>query len=101
MLMIAAGYEDGNDADTLGTGSIGKTAGGAATYTGRGVPRAVGLVGPLWQFVQREVGLIMIARKTCQEACDGRHVGAYLLETMPSVLMILASHADNPHAVYV
>jgi ADP-ribosyl-[dinitrogen reductase] hydrolase len=36
-----------------------------------------------------------------REACDAWHSGAYLLETVPSVLWILARHVDDPEEAIV
>ena len=36
-----------------------------------------------------------------REACDAWHSGAYLLETVPSVLWILANHAHDPEEAIV
>ena len=52
--------------------------------------------GPLFQFVQREVRQALRENWSTLEACDRWHSGAYLLETIPCVLYILARHGHNP-----
>ena len=69
---------------------------GNTQYKGRGAPLAKDHDGPLWQFVQQQVGHALTTNRGVREACDGWHSGAYLLETIPSVLFILARHAGNP-----
>jgi hypothetical protein len=57
--------------------------------------------GPLWQFVDREVRQALKENWSTLEACERWHSGAYLLETMPCVLYILARHGDNPEEAIV
>ncbi|MGW8250244.1 MAG: ADP-ribosylglycohydrolase family protein [Anaerolineales bacterium] len=52
--------------------------------------------GPLWQFVDQEVSLAMRENWSVLEACERWHSGAYLLETMPCLLYILARYGDDP-----
>ena len=61
-------------------------------------PRNPGLTyeGPLWQFVDQEVHLALRENWTALQACEHWHSGAYLLETMPCVLYILARHGADP-----
>jgi ADP-ribosyl-[dinitrogen reductase] hydrolase len=66
---------------------------GNTTYTSRNPKFAY--EGPLWQFVEREVREALREGWTTQEACERWYSGAYLLETMPCVLYILAKHGDN------
>ena len=66
-------------------------------------PRKAGMSfrGPLWGLVETQVrealreGLEVIA------ACDRWYSGAYLLETIPSVLYILARNAADPEEAVV
>ena len=57
--------------------------------------------GPLWRFVDQEVRLAIKQNWSTLEACERWHSGAYLLETMPCVLYILARHGDNPEEAIV
>lgn len=61
-------------------------------------PRIPGLSdeGPLWRFVDGEVRRAIEQNWSALEACNHWGSGAYLLETMPCVLYILARHGDNP-----
>ena len=51
--------------------------------------------GPLWQFTDKVVREALDGGMTVSEACTWWGSGADLLETVPSVLYILASHAGN------
>lgn len=51
--------------------------------------------GPVWQFVDREVHQAIRENWSTYEACERWYSGAYLLETMPCVLYILARHGEN------
>lgn len=66
-------------------------------------PRHMGIVyqGPLWQFVDREVRKAIKENWSSLEACEHWHSGAYLLETMPCVLYILARHGDDPEEAII
>jgi ADP-ribosylglycohydrolase len=57
--------------------------------------------GPLWRFVDQEVRQALVQNWSTLEACNHWHSGAYLLETMPCVLYILARHGDNPEEAIV
>lgn len=52
--------------------------------------------GPIWQFVEIEVRRALQENWSVLEACQRWHSGAYLLETMPCVIYILARHAHEP-----
>jgi ADP-ribosylglycohydrolase len=47
-------------------------------------------------YLDRTLGEAVQRRWTTREACDAWHSGAYLLETVPSMLWILALHAHDP-----
>jgi len=47
-------------------------------------------------YLDRALGEAARQRWNTREACDAWHSGAYLLETVPSVLWILANHAHDP-----
>jgi len=69
---------------------------GNAVYEGRGAPAARGYAGPLWRFVAEQVPAALAAGTGTQSACDSWYSGAYLLETVPSALFILARHGADP-----
>ncbi len=72
---------------------------GNTSYSTR--TRALTYAGPLWQLVDREVRQALEHNWSTLEACDRWYSGAYLLETMPCVLVILARHGDNPEEAIV
>lgn len=51
--------------------------------------------GPIWQFVEQQVGEAYSKNKSVEEACDRWYSGAYLLETVPGVIFILMKYGDN------
>lgn len=52
--------------------------------------------GPLWRFVQEYVRSALDRRMSVVDACNWWGSGAYLLETVPSALHILATCAHDP-----
>jgi ADP-ribosyl-[dinitrogen reductase] hydrolase len=52
--------------------------------------------GPLSDFVERAVPAAIVAGHSTLAACDSWGSGAYLLETVPSVLLILERHGHDP-----
>jgi len=67
---------------------------GDSSYTSRNAAQPY--QGPVWQFVEREVGRALQENLSVLEACQRWHSGAYLLETLPCVLYILARHGNDP-----
>jgi len=63
-------------------------------------PRRPGLAfrGPVWGLVDTEVRRALEEQLTVLDACDRGYSGAFLLETVPSALYILARHAREPEA---
>ena len=57
--------------------------------------------GSLWRFVEKKVPAAFERGLTTLEACESWYSGAYLLETVPSVLYILMRHGDDPEAAIV
>jgi ADP-ribosylglycohydrolase len=57
--------------------------------------------GTLSRFVDTEVRMAVENQCTVRAACDRWYSGAYLLETVPSVLQILALHAHDPEEAIV
>jgi hypothetical protein len=61
-------------------------------------PRHPGLTfaGPLWSLVNTQVRQALEEQLTVRDACDRWYSGAFLLETVPSALYILARHSQDP-----
>ncbi len=57
--------------------------------------------GPLHRFVAERCGAALAAGLPTREACDGWYSGAYLLETVPSALYILARHGHDAEEAIV
>ncbi len=57
--------------------------------------------GPIWRFVEEKVGDAWNNQLSILEAGKGWYSGAFLLETMPSVIYILMRHADDPEEAIV
>jgi len=51
--------------------------------------------GPVWRFVQEKVSEAFEKELSVLEACNLWYSGAYLLETVPSVIFILMKHGHN------
>ncbi len=51
--------------------------------------------GFLWRFVQEKVSKAYAENLSVVEACAAWYSGAYLLETVPSILYIMMKHGDN------
>jgi len=66
-------------------------------------PRHPGLAfrGPLWRLVDTEVRRALEQQLTVRDACDRWYSGAFLLETLPSALYILARHSGDPEAAVI
>ena len=57
--------------------------------------------GPLWRYAQEKVDWAFSRKLSVLEACNAWYSGAYLLETIPSVLYILMRHAHDPEEAIV
>ncbi len=57
--------------------------------------------GPLWRFIEYVIPWAAERKLSSLEACDAWYSGAYLLETVPSVLYILSKHAHDPQEAIV
>ncbi|MBN1838186.1 MAG: ADP-ribosylglycohydrolase family protein [Spirochaetales bacterium] len=66
-----------------------------AAYQPRGGAFAGRYLGPLWRFVEQAVPEAYAQGLSVRQACDRWYSGAFLLETVPSVLYILMKHADD------
>jgi ADP-ribosylglycohydrolase len=69
-------------------------------YSARFGSRA-GWTGSLSAFVEACVPAALASGASVREACDTWGSGAYLLETLPSVVFILARHASDPEEAIV
>lgn len=52
--------------------------------------------GPLWRFTEEQVRSALARSAATAEACNHWYSGAYLLETVPSLLYILCRHGHDP-----
>src|SRR5207249_1965925 len=57
--------------------------------------------GPIWRFVETEVRDALRRNVSTVDACESWYSGAFLLETEPCVLYILARHAGDPEEAIV
>lgn len=57
--------------------------------------------GPIWLFVREKVAQAYRDNLPVVKACDQWYSGAFLLETVPSVLYILMRYADDPEEAIV
>jgi len=57
--------------------------------------------GPLWRFVDLHVRHALARDMDTAAACDWWYSGAYLLETVPSVLYVLCRHGHDPEEAIV
>lgn len=72
---------------------------GATRYRARS-PRFSDWDGPLWRFVEEQVPAAL-ARGLDDVDDTGWHSGAYLLETVPTVLFLLSRYGDDPEEALV
>ncbi|MCI0447277.1 ADP-ribosylglycohydrolase family protein [bacterium] len=64
-------------------------------------PDFIGYSGSMWKFVEQSVGWADFQGLSTLDACTSWHSGAYLFETVPSVLYILKQHAHDPEAAII
>jgi len=57
--------------------------------------------GPMWRFVRERVGAAFRDNRSVLDAGDSWYSGAYLLETVPSVVFILMRHSHDPEEAIV
>ena len=57
--------------------------------------------GPLWHFVSNVCKDALKKKLSVEEACNRWGSGGHLFETVPSVLYILATHADDPEEAII
>lgn len=73
---------------------------GPALYRSRS-PHVGPYEGSVCDFLEQQVARAAAQGRPTWEACDHWYSGAYLLETVPSVLYILMRHADDPEQAIV
>jgi ADP-ribosylglycohydrolase len=74
---------------------------GRIGYTPRSGCMKYSFDGPLHQFVSEKLAWAHANNLSAMEACEIWHSGAYLLETVPSVLYILMRHGHDPEEALV
>jgi ADP-ribosylglycohydrolase len=57
--------------------------------------------GPLWRFIEEKVVPTYEVGLSCLDACNLWHSGAYLLETVPSVIYILMKYGHDPEEAII
>lgn len=60
-----------------------------------------GYAGPICDFVEQRVYDALSERLPTKDACNSWHSGAYLMQTLPCVLYILACHGHDPEEAIV
>ncbi len=80
--------------------AVAKEVEGHTQYRARGGLYS-GYEGSIWRFVEEKVGEAWSQRLSIEEACNRWHSGAFLLETMPSVIYILMRHGDDPEEAII
>lgn len=74
---------------------------GDSEYTPRGGTLQGSFRGPIWRLVEEEVLPRIAGPESVLQACSVWYSGAYLLETVPTALFILARHGDDPEEAIV
>ena len=74
---------------------------GDTAYEPRGGSLEGSFRGPIWRLVQEEAPPRIAASESVLQASRVWYSGAYLLETVPTVLFILARYADDPEEAIV
>lgn len=74
---------------------------GESEYVPRGGTLQGSYRGPLWRLAEEHVPPRVARRESVLQAANAWHSGAYLLETLPTVLFILARHGDDPEEAIV
>ena len=73
---------------------------GSTSYSPRS-PHVGDYRGSLCDFVEHNITEAALKTLSAQEACDTWYSGAYLLETVPSVLYILMRHSSDPEQAII
>jgi ADP-ribosyl-[dinitrogen reductase] hydrolase len=80
--------------------SVAKDLEGNTKYRPRG-GAYVDYEGPMWGFAEEKVNLAYRDGLSVVDACNSWYSGAFLLETVPSVLYILTRHGGDPEGAIV
>ena len=75
--------------------------GSGTRHTPRGGPLVGAYTGPLWRFAREQVQRSLEDGESVRTAQARFYSGAYLLETVPCVLLVLARHARDPEEAIV
>ena len=75
--------------------------GGESPYAPRSGPLQDSYCGPIWRFVQEQVPPAIANEESVLQAGNTWYSGAYLLETVPTVLFVLSRHGDDPEEAIV
>jgi ADP-ribosylglycohydrolase len=68
---------------------------GETAYSPRSTQTPIPHEGPIWAYAERVVSQALREEKSVLEACESWQSGAYLLETVPSVLYVLETCGGN------
>ena len=74
---------------------------GETRYQPRSGPLMGNFEGPLWKMVEDNVKAAYTSALSVRDACAQWYSGAYLLETIPSVIYILTRHGHDPEEAIV
>ena len=74
---------------------------GESGHAPRGGPLRDAYRGPIWRFVQEQVPRALAQGESVLQAGNRWFSGAYLLETVPTVLFILSRHGEDPEEAIV
>ena len=61
----------------------------------------MGEIVPLWRYTQDRVRWAEAEKLSTLDACNAWYSGAYLMETVPSALLILTRYADKPETAII
>jgi len=80
---------------------VASTVEGQSDYRPRSGAWRGSFAGPVWTFIEEHATAALKEGLTTLEACERFQSGAYLLETVPSALYILARHGHDPEEAIV
>lgn len=80
---------------------VARTVEGESEYVPRGGTLRDSYRGSLWRLAKEQVPPRVARRESVLQAANAWHSGAYLLETLPTALFILARHGDDPEEAIV
>lgn len=74
---------------------------GGSTYSPRGAPFRASYKGSCWGYVRDAVEHAQHHNLQTVDACNQTYSGAYLLETLPCVILLLTRYADDPEEAII